>query len=223
MTTSDLSLRSGRRLAARSVAIDGPVDLLDHHAPGGFVWIDGDHGFVTAGVAARVAPEDAASFLAGMGHSCAGAVSEQAGPRAVGALPFAGTGELIVPTRIIGRDARGHVWSTVVDDADADAGSVRAPGHAATGPAPSEFAVRAVTTRAEWQAMVEDTLVDIASGRLEKLVLAAGRARRSRPSVRRARRARASPAGATRMRRLRGPRDSWARAPSCWCARRART
>ena len=64
MTTSDVSLRSGPRLAARSFTIDGPADLLDRFAADGFAWFDGDHGFVASGAAAFVAAPDAAAFLA---------------------------------------------------------------------------------------------------------------------------------------------------------------
>ena len=42
------------RLVARTEPIDDPGDLLDHLGPGGFAWLDGDTGFVTRGVAARV-------------------------------------------------------------------------------------------------------------------------------------------------------------------------
>ena len=169
MTTSDVSLRSGPRLAARSSALDGPFDLLDNFAPDGFAWIDGDHGFVAAGIAAVVAPADAAAYLATISHDRADAgVSASAGPRAVGALPFNGNGELVVPAVIVGRDVDGRAWRTVIDDRDTphpSSGSDR-------GPVPSDFRVGTTTTHEQWLAMVDHTLDDIARGRLEKVVLA---------------------------------------------------
>ncbi|MDP9333864.1 MAG: isochorismate synthase [Actinomycetota bacterium] len=169
MTTSDVSLRSGTRLAARSFVIDGPLDLLDCYASDGFAWLDGDHGFVASGVAAVVAPADAPSFLATIRHSSADVhVSDAAGPRAVGALPFTGSGQLVVPGLIIGRDARGRMWRTVIDDADPP----RRASSATPDTAPSQFGVAAATGREQWGVMVDRALIDIACGRLEKIVLA---------------------------------------------------
>jgi menaquinone-specific isochorismate synthase len=169
MTTSDLSLRSGARLAARSCTLDGPIDLLGDYAPGGFAWLDGDRGFVASGVAAVVDPSDAVAFLATISHwSGDSAVPDAAGPRAVGALPFAGSGRLVVPARIVGRDADGATWCTVIDDVDAPQPSPVADPDAA----PSEFVVAPTTTRRAWRAMVDRALGDITRGRLEKVVLA---------------------------------------------------
>jgi menaquinone-specific isochorismate synthase len=196
VTTSDLSLRSTPRLAARSFAIDGPVDLLDHYSPDGFAWLDRDHGFVTSGIAARVAPEDALSFLASIHHTTDrdttdrdttnrdttdrdGAVSDAAGPRAAGALPFTGSGDLVVPALIVGRDARGAAWRTVIEPVDAGEHESAVSG-AAYPPAfrtrfdaaPSEFQVSGTTTLGQWRAMVERAIADIDRGQLEKVVLA---------------------------------------------------
>jgi menaquinone-specific isochorismate synthase len=168
MTTSSVSLRSGPRLAARSFTIDGPFDLIDQYAADGFAWLDGDHGFVTSGVAALVAPADAPSFLATIRHSSEDAhISSSAGPRAVGALPFGGSGHLVVPAVIVGRDHEGRTWRTVIDDVD-----VPRPESADPDSPPSEFGVVAATTREKWRTMVRHALDDIARGRLEKVVLA---------------------------------------------------
>jgi menaquinone-specific isochorismate synthase len=168
MTTSSVSLRSGPRLAARSFAIDGPFDLIDHYADDGFAWLDGDQGFVTSGVAALVAPADAPSFLATIRHSSEGAhISSSASPRAVGALPFGGSGHLVVPAVIVGRDHEGRTWRTVIDDVD-----VPRPESADPVSPPSEFGVVAATTRETWRTMVRHALDDIGRGRLEKVVLA---------------------------------------------------
>ena len=168
MTTSDVTLRSGAQLAARSFAIDAPADLLDYYVPDGFVWFDGGYGFVASGVAAVVAPEDAVTFLTAVDHVVTDdRVSRHAGPRAVGALPFTGSGELVVPALIVGRDAHGSMWRTEIDHVDAP--SVV---HAIDDSAPSEFGILATTTREQWRAMVDRSLVDIDRGALEKIVLA---------------------------------------------------
>jgi menaquinone-specific isochorismate synthase len=169
MTTSDVALRSGAHLAARSYSIDGPVDLLDHYAHDGFAWLDGRCGFVTSGAAALVAPADAPSFLASISHRPSDdRIPDGAGPRAVGALPFTGSGQLVVPARIVGRDPDGRAWSTVVDDAGA-ALPYPTAGDDAT---PSEFRVVSATTRRQWRSMVNRALADIGRGRLDKIVLA---------------------------------------------------
>jgi menaquinone-specific isochorismate synthase len=168
------TLRPGTRLAARSYAVDDPFDLLDYYAPDGFAWLDGNLGFVASGVAALVAPADAAPLLASISHWSADDVSDAAGPRAVGALPFTGSGELVVPARIVGRDADGRAWRTIVEDTDdTDAlDTTPAPWAPAGDTAPSEFRVASATTRKQWRSMVEQALVDIARGRLDKVVLA---------------------------------------------------
>ncbi|HEV7523872.1 MAG TPA: isochorismate synthase [Acidimicrobiia bacterium] len=176
MTTSDVTTRAGRRLVARSFAVDEDRhDVLDHYAPDGFAWLDGDHGFVGSGVAAVVAPADAVALLSSIIHEAPASVSKSAGPRAVGALPFRGGadahGELVVPALIVGRDERGRAWRTVIDDA----GAADAPGPAdrdAAHNVPSAFEVSATTTRDQWRAMVDRSLVDIRAGLAEKIVLA---------------------------------------------------
>jgi menaquinone-specific isochorismate synthase len=168
MTTSDLSLRTAARLTARSVAIEGATELLDWYTADGCAWLDRDHGFVTSGCAALVAPDDAAPFLAAIDHSTdARRVSASAGPRAVGALPFSGTGDLVVPARIVGRDPGGRVWRTDIVGSQ--------PGAAMTivrDSLPSEYRVTTATTRDQWRAMVESALADIGPGPLQKVVLA---------------------------------------------------
>ena len=84
-------------LQARTQAIEPPRDLLEHLAPGGFAWLDGYTGFVTAGVAATVEPADAAAYLRALPHDRSSDVPVPAGPRAVGGLPFSGPGRLVVP------------------------------------------------------------------------------------------------------------------------------
>jgi menaquinone-specific isochorismate synthase len=171
MTASETTLHaaSPSRLAARSFAIDPQFDLLDFFDGDGFAWFDGEQGFVASGVAAVVAPAQATALLSSIGHwAGAGAVPAGAGPRAIGALPFQETGELIVPARIIGRDASGRAWQTVIDGVDAPA-VVRPTSETA---APGSFTVASMTTRDEWRASVDQVLSAIRHGDVEKVVLA---------------------------------------------------
>jgi menaquinone-specific isochorismate synthase len=170
VTTSDISVDAGRRLAARSTALDDATghDLLESFSPDGFAWFDGDHGFVTTGIAAVVAPADAAELLGTIAHTSVDGIADGAGPRAVGALPFGGGGELVIPAVIVGRDEHGRIWRTVVDTDEPDA----TPAANVGGPAPGAFTVKTHTTRAEWCAIVEQALVEIGLGAAEKIVLA---------------------------------------------------
>ena len=144
-----------------------------------------------------------------------------AGPRAVGALPFPGTGNLVVPA--LHRRARRR--RPVVAHRDRRRGRAPAsrPPSPRPAPIPSEFRVASLTTRAEWRAMVDHALADIvARGTLEKVVLARAGAHRRRPRLRR-RRASSPTCGARSPVASSTPTAvSSARAPSCWCARRAR-
>jgi len=154
-------------LRARTVAIDARADLLDRLAPGGFAWLDGDAGFVTAGAVAVLDPNDALAFLRSVPDERDPDVADEAGPRAVGALPFAGSGLLVVPAVIVGRTRSGSGWCTAIEVAAAAA----APLHVAH-PHPCEFSVEACTTRRDWDAAVGRALELIAEGPLEKVVLA---------------------------------------------------
>src|SRR5690242_20549259 len=111
MTQPDVALR----LRARSEPAPDDISLLDHLGSDGCAYLDGDRGFTTAGVVTTVAPEAAVEFLGTIAHEAAPNTSRTAGPRAVGALPFRGTGRLIVPARIVGRDADGRVWCTTIE------------------------------------------------------------------------------------------------------------
>jgi len=169
VTASQTTLHTASRLAARSFAIDPDFELLDFFDTDGFAWFDGEQGFVASGVAAVVAPAQAMAFLASIGHwAAAGEVPAGAGPRAVGALPFRGAGELVVPARIIGRDARGRVWQTVIDRVDSPP-VVLSP---RVVPVPETFTVASATTRDEWRAQVDHALSAITRRELDKVVLA---------------------------------------------------
>ena len=147
----------------RRVVDDG--DLLDALGIGGFAWFGGDEELVTAGVAATVAPEDAVAFLNSIERT---GDAGGRGARAVGALPFAGTGTLVVPARVVERDASGRTWATTITPAEHDA----APNAAPRGRIARRFTVEARQGLDEWDAMVTAALARIEHDELEKVVLA---------------------------------------------------
>lgn len=182
MTDVTVRARAGRAtraglttLTARSEPVEPPSDLLDHLGADGFAWIDGDAGFVTHGVAAVVAPEHAVELLASVDHSVHAALPDHVAVRAVGALPFAGRGDLVVPAVLVASDGRGRAWRTVVGHAE-DAGApapAPAPSPVPTpATAPTTFTVTPSSLRPEWDAGVQVALADIEAGRIEKVVLA---------------------------------------------------
>jgi menaquinone-specific isochorismate synthase len=152
-------------LRAVTRACTPPDDLFDALGPGGAAWWHEGCGFVTAGVAARVAPNMARTWLAAIDHDD-DVDRAGTGPIAVGALPFDpdGASTLVVPRQVVGRDAEGRGWITRIGD------PVRPLARRER--APSAIAVLPRTTRAEWDAAVDAALAAIAGGELEKVVLA---------------------------------------------------
>jgi menaquinone-specific isochorismate synthase len=135
------SLQSLGRLRSRTrvLAEDEVTDLLDVLDPDGFAWIRNGAGFVTAGVAARIAVGTGPDRFAQAADSVADALrsievdgpapsSETgpgAGPLAVGALPFDDRtpGSLTVPAVIVMRRTDGTGWITTIGPADGPAAS----------------------------------------------------------------------------------------------------
>ena len=125
-----------RHLVSRArVLAPGEVDdLLDVLGSDGFAWLRGGAGFVTAGVAARLAVdggpgrfERAADLVAEAlqsitvdGPSPTGEAGPGAGPVAVGALPFGDRtpGMLAVPVLLVMRRPDGSGWVTTTTPAD---------------------------------------------------------------------------------------------------------
>jgi menaquinone-specific isochorismate synthase len=157
------SLAAG--LAARTREIDPPADLLDELAPDGFAWLEDGAGFVTSGVAARVAAADAGAVLAGIDVDDP-ITAPGTGALAVGALPFdtAAKRELVIPARVTGVDGDGRSWCTEIGD--------RFPVRAPQPPAATRFTVSSRVDRASWRAQVCALLDAIAAGTLAKAVLA---------------------------------------------------
>lgn len=152
-------------LLVRTQEIDPPADLLDGLGTDGFAWLDGTGGLVTSGIAARLATADVTRSLAAMTIDDPLA-RPGTGAIAVGALPFTGPGELVVPKTVTAVAADGTAWHTEIGPADTTGpnGSDRSR--------PSVFAVESVQSREDWHRMVEAVLTEIAEGRLLKAVLA---------------------------------------------------
>ncbi|HUF85607.1 MAG TPA: isochorismate synthase [Acidimicrobiia bacterium] len=152
-------------LLARTREIDPPTDLLDRLGDDGFAWLDGAGGLVTAGVVARVPTSQTTEVLRSIGVDDPLA-RPGTGAIAVGALPFAGAGELVVPQTVTAVAADGTAWHTEIGPAEATEpdGAERSR--------PSVFTVGSVQSREEWQRMVEAVLTAIDEGRLLKAVLA---------------------------------------------------
>ena len=160
MTTTPLPARL--RATTREVAMpDDALDAFDRH---GFAWLHHTTRIVTSGVAARLAPDDAAMVLAAVDADDPLSVPGS-GPIAVGALPFdpGAAGELVVPARVHGvRD--GRAWITEIGPADVGAAVTAVP--------PTRFHVAAPRTREHWRAAVEHALAGIEAGEIDKVVLA---------------------------------------------------
>jgi menaquinone-specific isochorismate synthase len=140
---------------------DDPLRDFDPH---GFAWLHHGTRLVTGGVAARIAPADAAAALAAVEVDDAVRLPGT-GAVAVGALPFDpdAAGELVVPARVYGvRD--GRAWVTEIGPGESSTVGVLAP--------PTRFQVAATRTRDDWRSAVVRALAAIDAGALEKVVLA---------------------------------------------------
>lgn len=160
MTATSLALGAVAR--TREVALER--NLFDELAPDGFAWVTGSTRFVTSGTVARMPASAAAEVLSSLtvedDVQCPGS-----GPIAVGALPFYGTesGELVIPARVTGI-SDGRAWVTEIGSAT--------PRPAPRPPAPTHYVVERRMSRAAWRQSVNTLLGEIATGRLEKAVLA---------------------------------------------------
>lgn len=168
MTRSETVLAPARSLlTARTERLSDATDLGDHLGVDGAAWLDGETGFVTAGIAATVAPDRAVATLRTIEHDCSDAAdaTDSIGPRAIGALPFEGAGRMIIPARIVTRDSEGRVWGTAIEPAPRVAPTLVAS-------PPSRYTLDQVTTFDEWEANVAAVLTLIDAGAAEKIVLA---------------------------------------------------
>jgi menaquinone-specific isochorismate synthase len=168
---------AARRLVARTERIAHLDRLTDAFGVDGTAWLDGASGFVTAGVAAVVQPADAVAALRAIDHVYADApfprtenrdATPAIGPRAVGALPFEGGGRMIVPARIVARDAMGRVWRTTIARSDPES-ALHVAAHSKVA---SHYTIDQRTTFDEWEESVVAALALIDTGAAEKIVLA---------------------------------------------------
>jgi menaquinone-specific isochorismate synthase len=155
---------SGLRAVTRIVD-DGNDALVADLAPDGFAWLQDGIGFVTAGVAAHVDPYEASNLLATIEHDDDVGLPGT-GPVAVGAVPFdaASASALVVPRRVAGRLPDGRRWVTQLGPIS-HVERTRVAG-------PTRFTVDERPPYDEWRTMVQDALGVIATGELEKVVLA---------------------------------------------------
>ena len=222
MTTSDVSLRSGTRLVGaqlRDRRPGRPARLLR----AGRIRVARRRRTAssTSGVAAVVAPADAAAFLAAdQPRRPTTRVSRRRrarGPSARCRSPAPAT--LVVPARIVGRDARRP--RVAHGDRRRRARRRPSPIHDA-----APVGVRASSSTTTRDAVARDGRARARRHRPRHA--REGRARprgqhRRRPPVRRPRRARATSAARNPVASCTPTAASSARAPSCSCARRART
>ncbi|MCZ7535122.1 MAG: isochorismate synthase [Acidimicrobiia bacterium] len=161
----------GRRLCAQTTEVDlpgHPADLLEHLGADGVAWFADDVSFVTAGIAATVAPADAAAVLATIERDGDGPHAAAA-PLAAGALPFDGGGLLAVPATTVGLTAGGRAWTTTIGPAG---GATPRAMTMAPSRAPSRFTVEARPDARGWEQQVVAALALIEAGAIQKVVLA---------------------------------------------------
>jgi len=113
-----------------------------------------------------IEPDAASEILNAVVHETTADVSRDAGPRAVGALPFAGPGGMVVPSRLTGRDREGQAWTTTFEGSEAPRTLRVADG------APTRFDIVPRSDASSWNSAVDTACNLIDGGALEKVVLA---------------------------------------------------
>jgi menaquinone-specific isochorismate synthase len=156
----------------RTVALDGPVDLLAVAGNDGFVLERDGIGLAGRGVALRVAlpgglssVSDVAAALASL--ECDDAIGRPGcGPVAIGALPFSPDtpSAVVVPSIVVGTDAQGS-WVTTIGRPTDDTTDQEAA-------VPEAFSLTPTLRHADWCALVARAVTDIRAGHLDKVVLA---------------------------------------------------
>lgn len=153
------------RAVTTSFAVDWKLD--DLAGSDGYLFARNGVGVAGRGVAARVPAGKASALLRSIEHEDAS--DGQAGPVAIGALPFLpGTpAELVVPSVVLTCTPDGQRWLTLVDGASANV-EPRVP------PVPSAatFTVRPLTPIADYLAAVTSARDEVRWSRLSKAVIA---------------------------------------------------
>jgi len=152
---------------ARTIRLDGDVDLLDVAGSDGLLFVQDGLGLAGRGAALRVPVEEAEAALAAID------VDDDVGAPGCGAVAFAALpfepeapAEVVIPRLVIGRAADGTRWRTVIGDYDE-------PLHVpAMVQEPSSFTVRSVRPVDEWCETIALAAKAIRDGRLRKVVLA---------------------------------------------------
>jgi len=152
---------------ARTIRLDGDVDLLDVAGSDGLLFVQDGVGLAGRGAALRVPVEKAEAALAAID------VDDDVGAPGCGAVAFAALpfepdapAEVVIPRLVIGRAADGTRWRTVIGDYDE-------PLHVpAMVQEPSSFTVRSVRAVDEWCETIALAAKAIRDGRLRKVVLA---------------------------------------------------
>ncbi len=154
--------------------VDLAPDLTDVARGDGVLFVRDGVGVAGRGVAARVAPDDAATFLDGIEHVVEGADATDAGPGvgplAVGWVPYepGGAGEMIVPEVIVRVGPDGRSWMTTIDGAGP--GQLVPP--SAPQPSATSYSIAPVTPIPQYLNAVERVRDAVRSGWLTKAVIA---------------------------------------------------
>jgi menaquinone-specific isochorismate synthase len=166
-------------LVARTRRLDVDVDLLDVAGAGGLLFERARSGFAGRGEALRlelIASDPANAREAARALAAIPVDDEVGAPGcgavAFGAVPFApgSAGALVVPELTVGRSEDGTRWVTVVGPAGAEQPPLLAP--VTDRRQPGSFEVRSSRPAEWWCGLVEGATKAMASGALDKVVLA---------------------------------------------------
>ena len=153
-------------MRAVSRPLDREVDLNDIARGDGYLFVRDDVGVAGRGVAARVAIDDVAAFLASIDHDDQ---ADGALPLALGVVPFKpGTPcELIVPAMTVVKAADGRRWVTTIDGAAEDLDTPPRPQ-----PNAQSFTTEPLTPVDHYLSAVASARDAVREGRLIKAVIA---------------------------------------------------
>lgn len=173
-------------LVARTVPVAARPDLVAIGGrPGGMLWQREDMGLAGAGVALRIPlPSGLDGAVAGVSAALSAVAVDDAvgcpgcGAVAMGALPFhrGAAGELVVPRWLVGHQGD-QAWLTTVgapgDPLPDPVGALRAlEGGGPQGRPPDRFTLTPAMPHDQWEAAVAAAVEVIATGALDKVVLA---------------------------------------------------
>jgi menaquinone-specific isochorismate synthase len=154
---------------------DGPVDLNDIAGGDGVLFVRNAVGIAGRGVAATVAVDDAADFLAGLDHdSTVTASGPGVGPVALGCVPFVpgSPADLVVPSVQFRKDATGATTVTTVGDVDDDVVQEAVRGRAPTPATAASWSIDPLVDVDRYLAAVVAARDAVRAGELTKAVIA---------------------------------------------------